>query len=66
MYFIISRRQIQHYTQQLAKDTSSMLMELMKLPITDQPANKLSRDRLSDDYITTLNAFQVSNISFII
>lgn len=57
--FIICSRQIQNYTQKLAKDTSSMLMELMKLPV-DQPAQKLQRDRLSDEYISTLNAFQVT------
>ncbi|CAK1588521.1 unnamed protein product [Parnassius mnemosyne] len=50
-------RQIQNYTQKLAKDTSSLLMELMKLPV-DQPAQKLQRDRLSDEYLSTLNAFQ--------
>ncbi|CAH2034927.1 unnamed protein product, partial [Iphiclides podalirius] len=55
-------RQIQNYTQKLAKDTSSMLMELMKLPV-DQPAQKLQRDRLSDEYISTLNAFQATQRS---
>lgn len=53
-------RQIQHYTQKLAKDTSSMLMDLMKIPINDNPGNKLTRDRLSDEYMTTLNAFQTA------
>ncbi|XP_072930746.1 syntaxin-7 [Epargyreus clarus] len=52
-------RQIQNYTQKLAKDTSSMLMDLMKLP-TDQPASKLTRDRLRDEYMATLNAFQAT------
>ncbi|XP_050360767.1 syntaxin-7 [Nymphalis io] len=52
-------RQIQNYTQKLAKDTSSMIMELMKLR-TDVPANMLTRDRLSDEYMTTLNAFQTT------
>ncbi|KAM3968807.1 syntaxin 7 isoform 1-T2 [Aphomia sociella] len=55
-------RQIQNYTQKLAKDTSSLLMELMKLP-TDQTANKLTRDRLSDEYLATLNAFQAAQRS---
>lgn len=59
------RRQIQNYTQKLAKDTSSLIMELMKLP-TDQTANKLTRDRLSDEYMMTLNSFQVSNTVIII
>ncbi|XP_026500470.1 syntaxin-7 [Vanessa tameamea] len=52
-------RQIQNYTQKLAKDTSSMIMELMKLR-SDIPANMLTRDRLSDEYMTTLNAFQTT------
>ncbi|CAG9781727.1 unnamed protein product [Diatraea saccharalis] len=52
-------RQIQNYTQKLAKDTSTLLMELMKLP-TDQPVHKLTRDRLSDEYMVTLNFFQAT------
>ncbi|PZC79773.1 syntaxin-7 [Helicoverpa armigera] len=52
-------RQIQNYTQKLAKDTSSLIMELMKLP-ADQPANKLTRERLSDEYMITLNSFQAT------
>lgn len=53
-----SRRQIQNYTQKLAKDTSAVIVELMKLP-TDQPAQKLARERLRDEYMITLNCFQV-------
>ncbi|XP_023949798.1 syntaxin-7 [Bicyclus anynana] len=52
-------RQIQNYTQKLAKDTSTMIMELMKMP-TDAHANKLTRDRLRDEYMATLNAFQAT------
>ncbi|CAH0715955.1 unnamed protein product, partial [Brenthis ino] len=52
-------RQIQNYTKKLAKDTSSMIMELMRLR-TDIPANILTRDRLSDEYMATLNAFQTT------
>ncbi|XP_059055308.1 syntaxin-7 [Achroia grisella] len=55
-------RQIQNYTQKLAKDTSSLLMELMKVP-TDQPASKLERNRLNDEYMATLNAFQATQRS---
>ncbi|CAG9558807.1 unnamed protein product [Danaus chrysippus] len=55
-------RQIQNYTQKLAKDTSSLIMELMKTP-TDIPANKLTRERLSDEYMSTLNAFQATQRS---
>ncbi|KAJ8737870.1 hypothetical protein PYW08_000465 [Mythimna loreyi] len=52
-------RQIQNYTQKLAKDTSSLIMELVNLP-TDQPANKLTKERLSDEYMITLNSFQAT------
>ncbi|XP_004929803.1 syntaxin-7 isoform X2 [Bombyx mori] len=52
-------RQIQNYTQKLAKDTSSLLMELMRMP-KDNAANKLTRERLSDEYIATLNSFQAT------
>ncbi|VVC96130.1 unnamed protein product, partial [Leptidea sinapis] len=50
-------RQIQNYTQKMAKDTSSMIMEIMKMK-TDKATNRLTRERLSDEYIATLNAFQ--------
>ncbi|XP_035452800.1 syntaxin-7 [Spodoptera frugiperda] len=50
-------RQIQNYNQKLARDTSSLIMELMKLP-TDQPAHKMTRERLRDEYMITLNSFQ--------
>ncbi|XP_013139971.1 PREDICTED: syntaxin-12 [Papilio polytes] len=49
-------RQIQNYTQKLAKDTSTILMELMKMRV-NQTAQKLQRERLSDEYISTLNTF---------
>ncbi|XP_045542172.1 syntaxin-12 [Papilio machaon] len=49
-------RQIQNYTQKLAKDTSTILMELMKMRV-NQSAQKLQRERLSDEYISTLNTF---------
>ncbi|KAG6443164.1 syntaxin-7 [Manduca sexta] len=52
-------RQIQNYTQKLAKDTSSMIMELMKLPV-ENSASRLTRDRLSDEYMATLNSFQTT------
>lgn len=50
-------RNIQHYTQQLAKDTSSQLKELMSMPSEDV-SHKLTRNRLSDEYMSTLNLFQ--------
>ncbi|XP_039763486.1 syntaxin-7 [Pararge aegeria] len=52
-------RQIQNYTQKMAKDTSTMIMEMMKTP-ADSPADKLTRDRLRDEYMATLNAFQAT------
>lgn len=52
-------RQIQNYTQKLVKDTSTLIIELRTLPI-DQPAQKLARDRLSDEYMITLNSFQTT------
>lgn len=55
-------RQIQNYTKKLAKDTSSLLMELMRQR-TDIPANFLIRERLSDEYMATLNAFQATQRS---
>ncbi|KAL0851698.1 hypothetical protein ABMA28_000024 [Loxostege sticticalis] len=55
-------RQIQNYTQKLVKDTSSLLMELMRLP-AEHPAARLTRDRLSDEYMATLNAFQTTQRS---
>ncbi|XP_063372919.1 syntaxin-7 [Cydia amplana] len=52
-------RQIQNYTQKMAKDTSSMIMDM---PV-EQPAGKLTRERLSDEYMATLNAFQATQKS---
>ncbi|XP_063837888.1 syntaxin-7 [Ostrinia nubilalis] len=52
-------RQIQNYTQKLVKDTSAMLMELMRMP-ADGAASRLTRERLSDEYMATLNAFQTT------
>lgn len=52
-------RQIQNYTQKLAKDTSTMIKDLMKQP-NDYPANKLIRERLSDEFMATLNNFQAT------
>lgn len=35
-----------------------MIMEMMKLPV-EQPTQRIARERLSDEYMATLNAFQV-------
>lgn len=59
-----NRRQIQNYTQKLAKDTSAIIMEMMKLPV-EQPTQRIARERLSDEYMATLNAFQVQYYEFL-
>lgn len=50
-------RHVQTYTQQLARDTSHMLKKIMRENIQDNMV-KLARDRLRDEYMSTLNAFQ--------
>lgn len=54
--------QIQHYTNTLAKDTSSSLKELMTIPMPPSPSQqkecKMQRERLAEDFSTALNAFQ--------
>ena len=64
----ISRRhQIQHYTQQLAKDTSVHLRDLAILANNsgatspgEQRQRKMQRERLQDEFTSALNSFQVS------
>jgi len=52
--------QIQHYTGQLAKDTSKALKDLgnVTLPTSEQRLLKLQRDRLVNDFTAALNSFQ--------
>ena len=53
--------QIQHYTQQLAKDTSKQLKELNNYPPEDalDPRQwKLQRERLQADFTKALDNFQ--------
>lgn len=52
--------QIQHYTGQLAKDTSKTLKDLgnISLPSSEQRVLKLQRERLLNDFTTALNSFQ--------
>lgn len=56
--------QIQQYTQQLAKDTSSNLKELNAVPMGLSPSEqrqfKMQRERLADEFATALNAFQAT------
>ncbi|XP_008478188.1 syntaxin-12-like [Diaphorina citri] len=54
--------QIQHYTQQLAKDTNHILKQLNDTPLPSSPSEqrqcKMQKERLADDFSTALNAFQ--------
>ncbi|KAL1456673.1 hypothetical protein WDU94_001386 [Cyamophila willieti] len=54
--------QIQHYTQQLAKDTNQILRQLNETPLPSSPSEqrqcKMQREKLQDDYSAALNAFQ--------
>lgn len=56
--------QIQHYTQHLAKDTSSSLKELASLPAplvsSEQKQWKMQKERLADEFTTALNTFQTT------
>uniref|UniRef100_A0A224XHV8 Putative snare protein pep12/vam3/syntaxin 7/syntaxin 17 n=1 Tax=Panstrongylus lignarius TaxID=156445 RepID=A0A224XHV8_9HEMI len=54
--------QIKHYTNLLAKDTSSMLLQLSQVQIPQSPPEhreyKMQRERLAEDLTAALNAFQ--------
>ncbi|XP_015181118.1 PREDICTED: syntaxin-7-like [Polistes dominula] len=54
--------QIQHYTQQLAKDTSGHLRDLANNSGSSSPGEqrqrKMQRERLQDEFTTALNSFQ--------
>jgi len=68
-YFMIKllyRHQIQHYTQQLAKDTSVHLRDLAILANNsgstspgEQRQRKMQKERLQDEFTSALNSFQV-------
>ncbi|KAF5276520.1 hypothetical protein FQA39_LY06589 [Lamprigera yunnana] len=53
---------IQHYTQQLAKDTNGYIKDLSNAPPAattfEQRQRKLQRERLQDEFTSTLNMFQ--------
>lgn len=53
---------IQHYTQQLVKDTNGYIKDLGNVPpaalASEQRERKLQRDRLQDEFTSTLNMFQ--------
>ncbi|XP_035490833.1 syntaxin-12 [Scophthalmus maximus] len=55
-------QQIQHYTNQLAKETNKHLKELGSIPLPSSPSEqrqqKIQRDRLMNDFSAALNNFQ--------
>ncbi|KAJ4919274.1 hypothetical protein JOQ06_022234 [Pogonophryne albipinna] len=55
-------QQIQHYTNQLAKETNKHLKELGSIPLpispSEQRQQKIQRDRLMNDFSAALNNFQ--------
>uniref|UniRef100_A0A3Q3JD75 Syntaxin-12 n=2 Tax=Monopterus albus TaxID=43700 RepID=A0A3Q3JD75_MONAL len=55
-------QQMQHYTNQLAKDTNKHLKELGSIPLPSSPSEqrqqKIQRDRLMNDFSAALNNFQ--------
>ncbi|XP_037549502.1 syntaxin-12 [Nematolebias whitei] len=55
-------QQIQHYTNQLAKETNNHLKELGSIPLplspSEQRQQKIQRDRLMNDFSAALNNFQ--------
>lgn len=54
--------QIQHYTQQLAKDTNHILKQLNETPLPSSPSEqrqcKMQKEKLADDFSDALTAFQ--------
>ncbi|XP_022904107.1 syntaxin-7 [Onthophagus taurus] len=52
---------IQHYTQQLVKDTYGYIKDLNALPSTqsEMRQRKMQKERLQDEYTSTLNIFQM-------
>lgn len=65
------RHQIQHYTQQLAKDTSVHLRDLAILANNSGSTSpgelrqrKMQKERLQDEFTSALNSFPVNTITF--
>ncbi|XP_014678353.1 PREDICTED: syntaxin-12-like isoform X2 [Priapulus caudatus] len=56
--------QIQHYTNQLAKDTSKYLKDISRIPVApssaDQKLRKMQVERLTKDFSDALSNFQVA------
>ncbi|KAL1517402.1 hypothetical protein ABEB36_001169 [Hypothenemus hampei] len=53
---------LQHYTQQLVKDTNGYIKDLSNIPPSlsqsEQRQRKMQRERLQDEFTSTLNMFQ--------
>jgi Syntaxin-like protein len=55
------RHQLQHYTQQLVKDTNDNIKELSKFTSTSPTEKhqwKMQRDRLTEEFTSALTSFQ--------
>ncbi|KAI0232995.1 Syntaxin-7 [Lamellibrachia satsuma] len=56
--------QVQHYSNQLAKDTSKYLKDIAHLPTSSTPSEqrqrKMQRERLMNDFSSALNNFQAA------
>lgn len=54
--------EVQHYTNQLAKDTNKMLKDLNSIPPpfspSDQKQQKIAKERLTSEFSSALNQFQ--------
>lgn len=58
---------MQHYTQQLVKDTNGYIKDLSNFPPSqihsEQRQRKIQRERLQDEFASTLNLFQAAQKS---
>ncbi len=58
----LCRHQLQHYTNQLAKDTNKYIKDLTNLPVAPTPSEqrqrKMQKERLMEDFSKSLNLFQ--------
>jgi ribosomal protein S7 len=63
-FYFVSSHQIQHYTQQLAKDTNSNLKELSAIPVptsqSEQRQWKMQKERLAEEFTAALSSFQAT------
>lgn len=63
----LRRHSVQHYTQQLVKDTNGYLKDLSNIPAalsqSEQRQRKMQRERLTDEFTSCLNSFQAAQRS---